>query len=93
MGRGSSLETLNALHAVGAIGNGEASIKKSVQIYELLFGISLGNYHKTFSEIRAREKDPTRFIDRSKVALLINSRYAKKRPKMNYAALGVDNFW
>jgi len=63
------IEIIYALNAAGAIRNGDKGVKKVVQICELLFEIDLGNYHKTFAEIKAREKDPTKFIDLLRAAL------------------------
>ncbi|MDP3314175.1 RteC domain-containing protein [Lutibacter sp.] len=69
------IELLFALHTSGAFQNGNSEIKKLGEICEELFGIELGNIHKTFGQIKAREKDPTKFLDLLKFNLIqkINS--------------------
>lgn len=62
-------ELLYALNAAGAIKNGKAEMKKLVKVCKALFGIDLGNVYKTYSEIKLREKDPTKFLDLMKVRL------------------------
>ena len=44
-------------------------MKKLVKVCKALFGIDLGNVYKTYSEIKLREKDPTKFLDLMKVRL------------------------
>jgi hypothetical protein len=63
------IEMIYALYAAVAIRHGKVGIKKVVKVCEFLFGIDLGNYHKTFAEIKAGEKDPTKFLDRLRAAL------------------------
>ena len=70
------IELIYALHISGALRNGQAELKKIVAVTELIFEIELGNVHKVFDQIRAREKDPTKFLDNLKYGLVkkINSR-------------------
>lgn len=63
-------ELLYGLNAAGAIRNGEAEMKKLVLVCKELFNLDLGNIYKTYSEIKAREKDPTKFLDLMKIRLL-----------------------
>lgn len=63
-------ELLYGLNAVGAIRNGEAEMKKLVLVCKELFNLDLGNIYKTYGEIKAREKDPTKFLDLMKIRLL-----------------------
>lgn len=69
------VELLYALNAVGAIRNGKAEMKKLVEVCKVLFGIDLGNVYKTYSEIKLREKEPTKFLDSMRISLIkkINS--------------------
>jgi hypothetical protein len=66
---------LYGLNAVGAIRNGQAEMKKLVEVCKVIFGIDLGNVYKTYSEIKLREKEPTKFLDLMKMNLIqkINS--------------------
>lgn len=64
------IETIYGLDAKGAVGeSGPENIKKMVKFSEMAFGINLGNYQKTFWEIKARNKDHTKFLDSVSVAL------------------------
>ena len=63
-------ELLYALNAAGVLRNGEAEMKKLVAVCKELFNIDLGNIYKTYGEIKAREKDPTKFLDLMKLKLL-----------------------
>lgn len=69
------VELLYGLNAAGAIRNGQAEMKKLVEVCKVLFGIDLGNIYKTYSEIKLREKEPTKFLDLMKTNLIqkINS--------------------
>ncbi len=69
-------ELIISLHSLKAIGNGEVELNKIVAAVELIFDIKLGNIHKVFDQIRARENDPTKFLDSLKNALIkkINSK-------------------
>jgi len=73
------VELIYALFASGAIKNGNAELKKAVKVCKLLFDIDLGNIYKTYSEIKAREKDQTKFLDYIKMCLIkkIDAEYAK----------------
>lgn len=64
------IETIYGLDAKGAVGEpGPENIKKMVKFSERAFGIKLGNYQKTFWEIKARTKDHAKFLDSVAVAL------------------------
>ncbi|REE80276.1 RteC protein [Lutibacter oceani] len=64
------VELLYGLNAAGAIRNGQAEMKKLVEVCKELFGIDLGNIYKTYSEIKLRENEPTKFLDLMKNRLL-----------------------
>ena len=63
-------ELLDALNASGVLRNGEVEMKKLVLVCKELFNLDLGNIYKTYGEIKAREKDPTKFLDLMKIRLL-----------------------
>jgi len=63
-------ELLYALNASGVLRNGEVEMKKLVLVCKELFNLDLGNIYKTYGEIKAREKDPTKFLDLMKIRLL-----------------------
>lgn len=64
------IELIYAIHASGVINNGHVEISKMIQVSEKFFNIKLGNPYKTFIEIKAREKDRTKFLDTLKFTLL-----------------------
>ena len=64
-------ELVISLHLMKAIADGEIELNKLVAAVELIFDIKLGNIHKVFDQIRARENDPTKFLDSLKNALII----------------------
>ncbi|GGG51574.1 RteC domain-containing protein [Bizionia arctica] len=64
------VEIMYAIHALGAVQNGNIDIKSLATICETLFDIDLGNFYKTYGEIKAREKDRTKFLDNLKNSLI-----------------------
>lgn len=64
------IELIYALHTSQCIENGKLEISRSIKICENLFNIKLGNPYKTFSEIKARRVDRTKFLDSLKFSLL-----------------------
>lgn len=55
-------ELLYALHSEGVFNNGTADLKDIAEYLEHNFDIDLGQYRRTFLEIRARKSDKTKFI-------------------------------
>lgn len=64
------VELIYALQAAGVLNKGQVEISKIIQFMEIIFNTNLGNAYKTFAEIKAREKDRTKFLDTLKLALL-----------------------
>lgn len=69
------IEIIYALQASGAIRNGQAEISKMANVCSTLFDIDLGNVYKTYSEIKSREIDRTKFIDKLKSSLETRMNY------------------
>ncbi len=63
-------ELLYALHSEGVFNNGTADLKDIAEYFEYVFEIDLGQYRRTFLEIRARKSDKTKFIKILNEALL-----------------------
>lgn len=59
-----------ALHAQGAVDNGKADIKDIAAVFEHLFNVELGDYYRTFLEIRVRKTGRTKFIDSLRNSLI-----------------------
>ena len=64
------IELAYALHAAGALNNGQATLKQTIEFLQTTFHIDLGNTSRTFQAILARKKGDTAFLDRLKAALL-----------------------
>jgi len=64
------IELAYALHAAGALNNGKASLKQTIEFLQTTFHIDLGNTSRTFQAILARKKGDAAFLDRLKSALL-----------------------
>jgi len=63
------IELIYALHSSGAVNSGTADIKEMASAREQLFNIELGDYYRTFLEIRSRKINQTKFIDKLKESL------------------------
>ena len=64
------IELIYALHSQGAIDNGKADIKDIAAVFEHFFGVELGDFYRTFLEIRVRKTGRTKFIDSLKQSLV-----------------------
>lgn len=58
------IELLYGLHASGTINNGQTDIKELASIFQHFLNIDLGEYYRTYKEIRSRKTNPTKFLDR-----------------------------
>ena len=70
------IELIYALHSSGSINSGTADIKELASVFEQVFNIELGDYYRTFLEIKSRKINQTKFIDKIKESLsnkMINS--------------------
>lgn len=63
-------ELLYALHTEGVFNNGTVDLKDIAEYFEQTFEIDLGQYRRTFLEIRARKSDRTKFINSLNESLL-----------------------
>lgn len=57
------IELMYALHARGVFNHGSADLKEISKCLEDTFGVDLGQYHRTFLEIRIRKTGRTKFLD------------------------------
>ncbi|MDP3557685.1 MAG: RteC domain-containing protein [Bacteroidota bacterium] len=64
------IELIYALHTQGALDNGKAGIKEIANYFEHVFNIDLGDYYKTYLELRMRKTSRTKFLDSIKDNLL-----------------------
>lgn len=56
------VELAYALHAGGVFNNGNIALKDIISIFEEVCNVSLGQYHKTFLEIRERKSERAKFL-------------------------------
>lgn len=64
------IELIYALQARAVFDNGKADIKEISAYFEILFNIDLGDYYRTFLEIRMRKTGRTKFLDLLKESLI-----------------------
>lgn len=57
------IELMYAIHARGVFNHGRADLKEISKCMEDTFGVDLGQYHRTFLEIRIRKTGRTKFLD------------------------------
>jgi hypothetical protein len=57
------VELIYALHCEGVFDNGSADLKEIAQLFSRTFDVDLGQYHRTFLEIRERKSDRTKFLN------------------------------
>ncbi len=57
------IELIYALHSKGIFNNGAIELKEIVTFFEDIFEIELGQFRRTFLEIRDRKTDKTKFIN------------------------------
>jgi RteC protein len=65
------IELIYALQSSGVVNRGNVSINEIASICEQMFNVSLGDYYRTFLEIRSRKINQTKFIDKLKESLLV----------------------
>lgn len=64
------VELIYALQAQGVLNNGTADLREMAAFFEQAFNIELGQYHKTFLEIRERKYDRAKFLSSLKDKLI-----------------------
>lgn len=63
------IELIYALHSEGVFNNGNSDLKSVFEFFENILKIDLGQYHRTFLEIRFRKTNRTKFLDSLKESL------------------------
>jgi hypothetical protein len=58
------IELVYALKFSGALNGGMVQVKQIIEVVETLFEIDLGNFYKTYSEIKNRNKDRAKFLNK-----------------------------
>ncbi|MEO5777360.1 MAG: RteC domain-containing protein [Flavobacterium sp.] len=65
------IELIYALHAEGVFNNGTSELKEVANIFEIAFDVDLGQFNRTFLEIRARKSERTKFLNTLKEKLIL----------------------
>ncbi len=69
------IELVYALKYSGAINGGMVQVKQIIEVVETLFEIDLGNFYKTYSEVKNRSKDRTKFLNKLSESLISRLEY------------------
>lgn len=85
--KSSFIELLYGLQTMGVFYNAKtrtkADISQVARFFEMALGIDLGNYYRTFQEIRIRKKGRTTFIDKLRDQLIQRMDEADENPRYN----------
>lgn len=57
------IELFYALHSEKVLNNGKSNIKETAEYFEKIFEIDLGDFYRTFLEIRMRKTNKTKFLN------------------------------
>lgn len=69
------IELIYALKVSGALNGGMVQMKQVVEVAEKVFQIDLGNFYKTYTEIKSRNKDRTKFLNKLSESLVSRLEY------------------
>jgi len=64
------IELIYALHCNQSFNNGKINISDIASVFQDVFHINLGDYHRKFLEIKSRKINHTKYLDQLKEALL-----------------------
>lgn len=65
------IELIYSLHTEGVFDNGKTELKELATFFESVFDIDLGQFNRTFLEIRARKSERTKFLNTLRENLII----------------------
>lgn len=65
------IELIYALHTEGVFNNGSSELKEVATFFENVFNIDLGQFNRTFLEIRSRKSERTKFLNTLKEKLIL----------------------
>lgn len=64
-------ELIYALHSEGVFNNGASDLKDITAFFETTFKVDLGQYHRTFMDIKSRSSERTKFLNGLRDKLMI----------------------
>jgi len=65
------VELIYALHTEGVFNNGTSELKEVTTFFEAAFDVDLGQFNRTFLEIRSRKSERTKFLNALKEKLIL----------------------
>lgn len=65
------IELIYALHTEGVFNNGTSELKEVATFFESTFDVNLGQFNRTFLEIRNRQSERTKFLNTLKEKLIL----------------------
>lgn len=65
------VELIYALHTEGVFNNGASELKEVFSFFETVFEVDLGQFNRTFLEIRTRKSERTKFLNTLKEKLIL----------------------
>lgn len=65
------VELVYALHAEGVFNDGTSGLKEVISFFESAFGVDLGQFNRTFLEIRTRKSERTKFLNALREKLIL----------------------
>jgi len=65
------IELIYALHTEGVFNQGASELKEVATFFEEAFEVDLGQFNRTFLEIRARKSERTKFLNTLKEKLIL----------------------
>lgn len=65
------IELIYALHTEGVFNNGTSELKEVTTFFESAFNVDLGQFNRTFLEIRTRKSERTKFLNTLKEKLIL----------------------
>ncbi len=79
--KASLIELLYAIQSSGSLNNGTIDVKSLAALFESTFNVKLGNFYRTFQEIRIRKISRTTFLDKLKELLVRRMDESDENPK------------
>jgi len=64
------IELAYGIYARGSVNHGKADIKEIITALEVIFNVNLGNFYRTFQNLRIRKKNRTPYLDATRNDLI-----------------------
>jgi hypothetical protein len=80
------IELIYAIQTLGVFNNGTSDLRDVAAFFERAFGLNLGNYYRTFQDIRIRKSGRTIFLDELKEKLIRRMDEIDENPKIMYSS-------